>query len=158
MLLQVVRIVCLISTGLYGGIIFGDRLGATYSRRLLQDSSFVLFQQTQHVHFRPVLMPLTITMLVSSLIWVALSSDQWRRIEFWSISVAAMLILVAFVATRIVNFPINDALMTWRDSAPPPNMRELWSSWESAHTLRAAVSVIAFVLQVIGANLQAGGL
>jgi hypothetical protein len=34
-MLQFTRIVALVCTGLYAGIIFGDRLGASYSRQAL---------------------------------------------------------------------------------------------------------------------------
>ena len=47
----------------------------------------------------------------------------------------------AAVLTRVVNFPINDALVTWNVTSPPANIRELWAPWEHVHTIRAALSV-----------------
>ena len=38
--------------------------------------------------------------------------------------------------TRIVNFPINDAMMTWSAAAPPSNVRDLWAPGAQLHTVR----------------------
>jgi uncharacterized membrane protein len=53
------------------------------------------------------------------------------------------------VLTRTINVPINDALMTWQAAAPPPNLRELWAPWEQVHTIRATLSVVAFILEML---------
>jgi uncharacterized membrane protein len=156
MLLLLTRIVALVSVGLYAGIIFGDRLGASYSRQALNAGSFVVFQQIQHVHFKPVLLPLTLSAVLASVLWVALSRWRWHSPAFWVITAAALCMLVAFLVTRIVNFPINGALMTWNAASPPSDVRSLWAPWERAHTVRAIASVFAFVLQSIGLSLQTG--
>lgn len=155
MLLSIVRTIAIVATGLYAGIIFGDRLGATYSRLALAPSGFVQFQQIQHVHFKPVLMPLTLVAVVASLAWVVLSWSERRKLHFWLAAAGATAMVLAFAVTRIVNFPINDALMTWSAAAPPSNIRELWAPWEHAHSLRAATSVAAFALQVIALSVRA---
>jgi uncharacterized membrane protein len=145
----IIRAVAVISSGLYSGIIFGDRIGASYSRAALSPGAFIQFQQVQHLHFKPILMPLTIIAVLASVIWAL---QLWRgpkRAEFWLASAAAAAMLLAFIVTRVVNFPINDALMTWSAAMPPTDVRELWSPWERAHSVRAAASVAAFALQVI---------
>jgi uncharacterized membrane protein len=86
---------------------------------------------------------------------VALSLPQWRQADFWLTATAAAAIVFAFAITRFINYPINDALMTWSVTAPPPNVRELWVPWEQAHTLRSAASVAAFALQVIALGVSA---
>ena len=144
-----IRALAVLSSGLYAGIILGDRLGASYARPLLSAESFVLFQQTQHVHFKPVLMPLTIIALLTALSWVALGWRMRARSELWLAGAAAMATLTAFLITRIINFPINDALMTWSAAAPPSNVRELWAPWEEAHTYRSIAGCAAFALQVL---------
>lgn len=50
----------------------------------------------------------------------------------WLLAVVA--IASAADLTVRVNFPTNDQLMTWSAAAPPDNMREIWSTWEKAHT------------------------
>jgi len=144
---SLIHVVAVISAGLYAGIIFGDRVGASDSRAKLEPSAFIVFQQVQHLHFKPILMPLTIVALATSLLWAALAAQRWRQAEFWLAAAAALATGFAFVVTRSVNFPINDALMTWSAAAPPRNLRELWAPWEAVHTLRAAAAVLAFALQ-----------
>lgn len=60
----------------------------------------------------------------------------------------------AAVLTRVVNVPINDALMTWNAASPPSNIRELWAPWEQVHSIRAALSVCAFVLEVMALSAR----
>jgi len=151
----VVRLIAVVSTGLYAGILFGDRLGATYSRAALSPEAFVIFQQVQHVHFKPVLMPLTLLTLVSSVLWVGLAARRPRGLGFWLAALAALAVVAAFAVTRVVNFPINDALMTWSAASPPGDLRKLWAPWEQAHTLRVALALSAFALQACSLTLAA---
>jgi uncharacterized membrane protein len=154
-MIWIIRIVAVICSGIYAGVILGDRVGATYARAVLSLPSFVQFQQIQHVHFKPILMPLTLVAVVTSAAWAGFGWSRWKQPEFQLATAAALLMILAFVITRTVNFPINDALMTWSPLAPPANVRELWAPWEHAHTVRAAASVVAFVLQVIALSLSA---
>jgi uncharacterized membrane protein len=146
------RVIAIVCTGLYAGIIFGDRMGATYARPALSAPDFVLFQQIEHLHLRPLLLPLIAASVLAGLIWVWSMRTRWRTPEFWlaAVSTAAMIVVAAL--TRIVNFPIDDALMTWNAAAPPANARNLWVPWEHVHTIRAALSVAAFALQVLALN------
>ena len=153
-LLGAVRVLAILCTGLYAGIIFGDRMGATYARPALSVEDFIRFQQIQHVHFKPLLLPIAVGAVLGGVIWVWLLRSRWRTVEFWLAAAGAAAMIVAAALTRIVNFPINDALMTWQAAAPPPNVRELWAPWEQTHTLRAAFSVAAFVLQVFALSLK----
>jgi uncharacterized membrane protein len=150
----IVRILAVLSTGLYAGIIVGDRLGASYSRTALSPHDFVVFQQIQHVHFKPVLMPLTLLALLSCALWVGLALRAPRGVPFW-LAVAGMLGFAgAFAVTRVVNFPINDALMTWSAAAPPADLRQLWAPWEKAHTIRAILAAVAFSLLAVSLALS----
>jgi uncharacterized membrane protein len=155
--LKAARVLALACTGLYAGIILGDRMGATYGRPVLSVSDFILFQQIQHVHFKPLLLPITIGAVVGGLIWVLSLRPRWRSNEFWFAAAGTAAMTAAAVLTRFVNFPINDALMTWHAAAPPPNVRELWAPWEQVHTIRAALSVAAFVLQVFALSASNKG-
>jgi uncharacterized membrane protein len=156
MLARVTGVVAVICVGLYAGIIFGDRLGASFSREALDVGSFITFQQIQHVHFKPVLMPLTLIAVLASVLWVVLVRSHWRQVGFWVIAAGTLCMVCAFLITRIVNFPINDELMTWSAAAPPGDVRTVWTHWEHAHTWRAIASVCAFVLQTVGLGLQRG--
>lgn len=153
-MLSAARVFAVVCTGLYAGIIFGDRMGATYARPALSVADFIRFQQIQHVHFKPLLLPITVGAVLSGLIWVWILRSRCRSFEFCFAAMSAAAMIVAAALTRIVNFPINDALMTWYAAAPPPNVRELWAPWENVHTIRAALSVGAFVLQVFALSTK----
>ena len=42
------RVLAVVCTGLYAGIILGDRMGASYARPELSVADFIRFQQIQH--------------------------------------------------------------------------------------------------------------
>ena len=78
---NVVRLLAIFSTGLVAGIDLGDRMGASFARPELSSSSFVKFQQIQHVHFvkmMPVLLGLAI---LSSVAWLARIRSRVRSPE-----------------------------------------------------------------------------
>jgi uncharacterized membrane protein len=153
-----VHIVAVLCTGLYAGIILGDRLGASHARVALSSHDFVVFQQIQHVHFKPVLMPLTLLGLLSCLLWVGVALRSPLGLPFWLAAAGALVFACAFAVTRIVNFPINDALMTWDAASPPVNLREQWVPWEKAHTERAILATAAFALLAVSLALGSRGL
>jgi uncharacterized membrane protein len=144
-ILSASRVLAVVCTGLYAGIIFGDRMGASYARPALTVADFIHFQQIQHVHFKPI----TLGSVLGGLIWISLLRPRWRTAEFGFAAAGTAAMVAVAVMTRLVNFPINDALMTWSAAAPPPNVRELWAPWEHVHTIRATLSVLAFVLEVL---------
>ena len=129
-------------------------MGASFARPALSIVDFVVFQQIQHVHFKPLLVPVTFGAVIGGLLWVWLlrASPRGAQFRFAAAGTAAM--LLAAVLTRVVNFPINDALMTWDPTSPPDNVRALWAPWEHVHTIRAALSVCAFVLEVVALNTR----
>ncbi len=148
------RALAVVCTGLYAGIILGDRMGASYARPALTVADFIHFQQIQHVHFKPLLMPITLGAVLGGLIWIWSLRACWRTAGFWLATAGTAAMVAVAVMTRLVNFPINDALMTWSAAAPPSNVRALWAPWEQVHTVRAALSVLAFVLEVLALPVE----
>jgi len=147
-ILKVIRAIAVIGSGLYAGIILGDRMGASFARPALTPSDFIVFQQIQHLHFKPVLLPLTLLAVAASLAWTWLVRKRRKDAEFWLAVGGAACMTGAALLTRIVNFPINDALMTWNSASPPTDIWALWAPWEQAHSIRAALSSAAFALEV----------
>ncbi len=68
--LAMVRMVAIFSSGVTAGILFGDRMGATFARPSLSPSSFLQFQRIQHVHFARRMPPLTLAAIASALGWL----------------------------------------------------------------------------------------
>ena len=146
--LAIVRVVAILSSGLMAGLLFGDRMGPSFARRALSASSFVQQQQIIHNHYRKLLPVLSIAALAGGLGWLLLVRAQWNTLQFWLLASAVVAIASAAALTLRVNFPINDQLMTWSAAAPPDNIREIWSPWEKAHTVRTIFWLGAFALEV----------
>jgi uncharacterized membrane protein len=134
--IAIVRIIGIISSGLLAGILFGDRMGATFARPALSPSSFLQFQRIQHVHFARMMPPLTLAAIAGGLGWLIMVRAQWNSSQFWLVAVATGAMVLAAALTLTVNIPINNQLMTWSVAAPPENMREIWNRWERVHTVR----------------------
>jgi uncharacterized membrane protein len=153
-ILSASRVVAVVCTGLYAGIILGDRMGASYARPALTVADFIRFQQIQHVHFKPLLIPITLGAVLGGLIWIWLLRPRWRTAGFWLVTAGTAAMVAVAAMTRLVNFPINDAMVTWSAAAPPPNVRDLWAPWEQVNTVRATLSVLAFVVEVLALRVE----
>lgn len=148
-ILEIVRVVAIAGSGVFAGILFGDRMGATFARPVLDASSFLRFQRNQHVHFARFMPPLTLASVVGGLAWLIMVRAQWDTPQFWLLALATSAMTVGAVLTLSVNIPINNQLMTWNVDAPPENMREIWSRWEKIHTIRTVLWLGAFALEVV---------
>ena len=145
----VVQFVAVLATGLLAGIFLGDRMGASFARPALSPSSFVKFQQVQHVHFAkmmPILMGIAI---LSDVAWLVLIRAHARTMGFVFLGLATLAYVSVLVLTRAINVPINNRLMTWSASSPPSNVMEVWARWEQVHTVRTALAVFGFVCELL---------
>lgn len=147
--IAIVRIIAIFSSGVFAGILFGDRMGATFARPSLSPSSFLQFQRIQHIHFARMMPLLTLAAIASGLAWLIMVRAQWDSPQFWLVAVATVAMFVGAVLTLRVNIPINNQLMTWSVEAPPQNMREIWNRWERVHTIRTILWLGAFAFEVI---------
>lgn len=134
-----IRFVALLSTGLLAGILFGDRMGASFVRPTLPSSCFVQFQQGLHGHFVPMLPFLMSIAILASLKWLILARSRSKGVGLALLGLATLGLASAFVLTLTVNVPINQQLMTWSPAAPPPDVMEIWRTWERAHTGRTVL-------------------
>jgi len=137
------------------GLMFGDRLGPAYARRILSASSFVQQQQIIHTHYVRLLPVLSLGAMLGGLAWLFFLGVRWKGPEFWLVLLAMVAIAVAAALTVLVNFPLNAQLMTWNAAAPPDNLKEIWSPWEKVHTVRTVLWVGAFALEVAALSLFA---
>jgi uncharacterized membrane protein len=145
----VVRFVAALTTGLVAGIFLGDRMGASFARPALSPSSFVTFQQIQHVHFVK-MMPILIGIaILSSAAWLVLIRSRIGSVEFVFLALGALAYTSVIVVTRMVNVPINSQLMTWIASSPPPDAMKIWARWEQVHTVRTFLAVLGFALELL---------
>lgn len=154
--LGIVRVVAVICAGLLAGIYLHDRAAAS-ARGGLNTSSFVQYQQMVHMNFVWMMPPLLLAAALGALAWLLLVRSQWRAGEFWLIAAALFGIVFIIVITRLVNVPINNQLMTWSASSPPPTLRELWAPWERIDVVRTIVGAAVFVFEVLALSLRASG-
>lgn len=154
-LVAILQALAVASVGLLAGIYLGDRAGLHYARPALSPSSFVQLQQIIHVHYVKFMPPLALTALLSAVLWLVMIRSQWRTTTFSLVAISACAILVIVAATRAVNVPLNNQLMTWDASSPPANLRELWAPWDRVNTLRSILAPIAFFLEVLALILPA---
>jgi hypothetical protein len=152
-LLEIVRTIAILSTGTFAGILFGDRMGASFARPALDVSSFLQFQQVQHRYFQRLMPPLMLTAILTTLTWLLLLRAQWSSVQFCILAVAMAAIALASGLTLRVNIPINKQLMTWSVENPPANVTEVWSRWEKVHTIRTVLWLAAFTLEVVCAGM-----
>jgi uncharacterized membrane protein len=157
MVLMILRVAAVVSAGLLAGIFFGHRAGVQHATPALSPSGFVHLQQIIHTEYVVFMPPLVLTALVSSVLWALMRRSQWRNAEFWLVAVSATAIFAIAAATRAVNAPLNDQLMTWSVASPPPNLRELWAPWERVNTLRSVLATLALVLEAVALALGASG-
>ena len=154
-LLTILRVLAVVSTGLLAGIFVAHRMGVQIAAPELHPSSFVQLQQIIHAHYVRFMPPLVLTALLSSAAWAVLVRSGWKTAELWLVAASVLAILVIAVATRAVNVPLNDQLMTWSVASPPPNLREIWAPWDRVNTLRAVLATAALVLEAIALGLVA---
>ena len=151
--LGIVRIIAVLCSGLFAGILFGDRMGASFVRPALNATSFLQFQRMQHIHFARMMPPLTLASIVGGVGWLVMVRAQWNSFQFWLVALAMGATVFAVALTLAVNIPINKQLMTWNVTAPPDNMREIWSRWEKVHTIRTVLWLGAFALEVVALSI-----
>jgi uncharacterized membrane protein len=154
-ILGVGRTIAILSCGLFTGFLFGDLIGTAFARPKLTAFSFIQQQQIIHVHVVRILPALTLTAIVSALGWLIMVRARWNSAEFWLVALAVAAMAFAFALTVTVNFPINHQLMTWSPAAPPDNLRDIWTPWETAHRVRTTLWMAAFALEAIALGVFA---
>ncbi len=130
-------------------------MGVSLARHSLGPASFVELQQIIHVHLVGMTPPLMIGAAGASILWTILIRRRRRGVELRLVSAASAATVCAAVLTGAVNLPINQQLMSWSREAPPANVMALWSPWETAHSIRTVLAIVAFVSQVVALGAAA---
>lgn len=149
--------IALISTGLVAGVFLGHRAGGSRAYRRLDPGSFILLQQGIHQTFQWMMPPLLLAAVLGTPVWARLLWVRGPAVAFWLVVVAAVCMLVAAGATRVVNVPINRLLMSWSSETPPANLRHVWDRWEGVHSIRTVLALVAFVCQALALSVVTGG-
>ncbi len=145
----VVPVIAILCSGLMSGLLLGDWLGPAFARARMSVSSFVQFQQIIHSQYLRVLPALSSIALAAPILWSILSREQWGTIAYGALLVATLTILAGFAITIVVNVPVNNHLEQWDPANPPPNVREIWRPWETAHVVRTSLWTTGFFVEVV---------
>jgi hypothetical protein len=154
MLLNLARFFQLLLTGLYTGLLFGDRLGVTPIRPKLPAAAFVLYQQELHLRFGKLMPVLLAGSLLAGVVSLVLLRRNYRSREFIFTMIAVVCTVCVVILTRLINVPINETLMTWQVSSPPENVMQLWAPWEGSHTIRTVIAVLGFASLAYAASAR----
>jgi uncharacterized membrane protein len=154
MLLKISRFFQLLLTGLYTGILFGDRIGITPIRPKLPASAFVLFQQELHLRFGKLMPVLLFGSLIAGLISLVLMRSYYRTRGYLSTIIATFCTGAVVILTVLINVPINETLMTWNAASPPENVMQLWAPWEGSHSIRTVIAVLGFAALIYAATTR----
>ncbi len=142
MLKPTIRFLNLMLAGLVAGIVLGIWLG--YNPEDFSAQTYV--EQQQHViSALNTLMPvLGLVAIVLTLVSAFLR--QHPRRNFWLLLIAAGLLIISGLVTRLGNQPINAIVMTWDRSAIPGDWAGLRDKWWTLHSVRTVTSLLAFCL------------
>ena len=145
----IISVIAILCSGLMSGLLFGDWLGPAFARARMSVSSFVEFQQIIHSQYLRVLPVLSSVALVALILWSILSREQWGTIAYGALLVATAAVVAGFSITILVNVPVNNHLEKWNPANPPPNAREIWRPWETAHVVRTSLWTTGFFLEIV---------
>jgi uncharacterized membrane protein len=150
---EVVGVISVLFAGLLAGEEFVIRYGVRGPLASLDDRSHILFRQALIYKLR-ILVPAMYALTLLSAVAVTVLDGTSGGIAFRAAAIAALLVWIA--ATLGGTVPINEAVLEWSASAPPPTWRTQVDRWEHLNTLRTWAAVIAFIS--LSVNLAVGGL
>jgi hypothetical protein len=145
-LIAVVRLINLLSGGIYAGFLVAVFV-LELTLRAFDASVYTQVEQVKH-RWLNVLAVATLTPALASGFLLLLLPPVHSTA--FILSLVALLSLVgALVITLRVNVPINAAQMTWNVQTPPLNWAAIRDRWQAAHILRSALAVAAFCCQIV---------
>jgi len=146
----IIRFITLLLVALLVGTMFGIMIG--FNPAALTPSTYV--EQQQHaIRALNTIMPLwgVACIILTIVLAILTKEDRLKRYMFLS---AMVCLIVAGVATRFGNQPINSVVMTWTPQTPPSNWIELRNLWWQWHIVRTMAGVAALCLIIVSVLLD----
>lgn len=138
----IIRFLNILMAGLIAGTLFGIWVG--YNPKNLSAQTYVEHQQSV-IKALNTLMPL-LGLITIILTLTSAFLQKNNRTVFFTLLIAAILLIISGLVTRLGNQPINSIVMTWNKSDISNNWEELRDKWWSLHTIRALAALAAFCL------------
>lgn len=139
-----IRFLNILVTGLIAGTVCGIWLG--YNPAGFSAQTYVEQQQNVITSLNTVMPLLGLFAIILTILSAFLRKK--RDGAFFTLLVAASLLIASGLVTRLGNQPINAVVMTWSKSTIPDNWADLRDQWWSLHTIRTGTSLLAFALVV----------
>lgn len=142
---MVLRFSNLLLTGLIAGTLFGIWIG--YDPVSLSAGTYIEQQQAA-IRSLNVLMPM---LGLIAIILTLLVAVMQRKVPVLPIlfAVAALLLIVSGMVTRLVNQPINSIVMIWNRNDPPMEWMKFRDQWWHYHKVRTIAAIGAFCLILV---------
>lgn len=128
--------------GLLAGSIAGIWLG--YNPAGFAYATYVEHQQNAIRSLNTIMPILGLVTIILTVVSAAAQRNQ--RPVFYTLVLAAALLISGGLVTRFGNQPINAVVMTWSDSSVLENWSDLRDKWWQFHIGRTVVTVLAFCL------------
>ena len=142
MITPVVRFINIIVVALLAGVSFGIWIG--FNPSVLSASAFIEQQQNMLHSLRSLLVSLVVTATLITFLSAYMHKNS--RPAFFSLLIAAILLIACILITRFGNKPIDDLVITWTIDTIPVNWTEFRDKWWSFHILRTIAEILALFL------------
>jgi hypothetical protein len=134
------------------GVFWGTWFSLARSMAAITPATFLEVGNTMIRNLALPMAILTPAAILVSIIALLLIPDK-KSPRFYYALTGALLMIIAIVITLSVNVPIDNQLKTWTLSSLPPDWTQIRDRWESFHTARTWLSILAFA-SVVMAVLQ----
>ena len=141
---NIIRFLNITTAGLLAGIIFGIWLG--FDPGTFSFTTYLEHQQAA-INALNVLMPV-LGLITIILTLVSAFRQKNSKGAFFTLLLAAVLLMITGLVTKFGNQPINTIVMTWTHADVPSDWTELRDRWWTLHKIRSCFSVFAFMLIV----------
>jgi uncharacterized membrane protein len=134
----------------FAGLLAGEEFVIRFGIR----GPLARLDQRPHIELRKALI-LTLRVLVPALFAFTILTGVAVTILHWgggatTLRCASLATLVAFISITLTGtVPINQAVLRWDSSDPPPDWREWIRRWERLDTARTYLALAAFALVLV---------
>jgi len=140
--LSVARFVNLFVVAAIAGSFFAIRFGYSPTMRALSPVPYTQVQQGIAATLR-LRVPIAMAVALATSLAVLVLHGEVESSGFFLTLIGFATMLVAAVASVIVNQPIEREVLTWDPKGPPANWFVFRDRWEQFHTLRAGLAALA---------------
>jgi len=143
---RILQVLAACLLGLMAGFFFAFWVDVAPAMRELDATAYIRTQQAINrvvrnayfavAYFGAALVPL----LAAAALW---ATRQRREALAW-LAIGAVYFAGVFLLTRSINIPINEALVLWDPSAPPPDWAAARDRWNQANLVRGLLALLAF--------------